>query len=528
MLTLSALLLALTPQSISSVTPGPGGLGTVPHRPVVEAGLTVFLADRVTDGAFEVWASRLDGSAPWRVSGDLPPGGNLLTFWVAPDGKHVAYQGYQEAVNDFALYVAPIDGSSYVRASQVGDKLQITSQDRLWSPDGQWVAYTSKPGSITDLWVVRNDGTQRRNLSSIAIPLGDVNEFGWSPDSTRIAFQADRTVLDRVDLYTATPDGLELDMVHPVPSDDSMDMDRFLWSPDGSQIACVGDQFVVGQPQVFVALPTGAGYHSVTVSHILPGAQVQQLEWTPDGTRLVLVSNAQSSSVLELWIVDQSGGGWLRLNGPLGSGGNVSEFRIAPDGSRVAYRADQIADGRPELFTTMQDGSGNVAISGPFVSGGAVALPGVFFWSPDSAHVAYLADQLVDNRTEVFVSQPDGSGNLKVSGGLFPTASNQFGLTGPWSPDATRLAYSASNFGLHPISVRPDGSGTVAITGPIVAGGGSGDAIWSDSTPRVVYRASQNVAGVLELFASDPDGANNQLLSGSMIATGDVGAVVVH
>jgi Tol biopolymer transport system component len=203
--------------------------------------------------------------------------------------------------------------------------------------------------------------------------------------------------------------------------------------------------------------------------------------------------------------------------------GAVSEFRIAPDGSRVAYRADQLVDGRPELFTTRLDGTGNVPVSGPFVAGGAVALTAVFHWSPNSRHIAYLADQLDDQRVEVFVASPDGGGNLRVSGALFPTAQSGFGPTTPWAPNSRRLLYSASSFGLHPITVRPDGTGSVEVTGPFTPGGSASDGAWSRDGKRIAYRANQVTLGELELFAVDHAGGNHERVSGPMVPGGDVG-----
>ena len=61
-------------------------------------------------------------------------------------------------------------------------------------------------------------------------------------------------------------------------------------------------------------------------------------------------------------------------------------------------------------------------ISGPMVTGGDVtsnfAGP-IFAWSEDSTRVLYLADQLVDNRFELFVTAPDGGiVNAAIAGEL--------------------------------------------------------------------------------------------------------------
>ena len=501
------------------------------RKPASPAGLTVFKADRIVDGVVEVWASRLDGTPPWRVTGPWPAGGFLGDVRVAPDGKHVAYLGEQDAAGDYGLFIAPIDGSSYVRVSVPGENPSFWGQVDPWSPDGKWLGFMARPNGPTELFVVRPDGSSRTQLSQVVDPLGDVGGFEWSPDSSRVAFMGDVNVWNQREIYTATPDGTELDRVHPPLSHPNMDMDGWIWSPDGSRIATRGDYTALSEDELFASFSDGSGFTAlIKPNQGVPGA-VHKVAWTPDGTRLLLVADAQTLFMSELWIVAPDGSGWAKLSGALPAAGDVNEFHIAPDGSRVAYRADQTVNDREELYTVKLDGTDNVAISGPFVSGGEVAVADSFAWSPDSRHVAYFADQQVDNRNEVFVAAPDGSGNVKVSGSFYPTSNSALyplGQITPWSPDSQRLVYKAFNFGGHPISVRADGTGAAIVHGPLVGGGSASDGVWSRDGSRIVYSATQLTAGVVELFASDPDGGDNQLLSGTMVMGGDVSNWVVQ
>jgi hypothetical protein len=52
-----------------------------------------------------------------------------------------------------------------------------------WSPDGQWLAFTTRGAARTpELWVARNDGSEVHNLGEGALPL-------WSPDSQQMIYQ---------------------------------------------------------------------------------------------------------------------------------------------------------------------------------------------------------------------------------------------------------------------------------------------------------------------------------------------------
>ncbi len=65
----------------------------------------------------------------------------------------------------------------------------------------------------------------------------------------------------------------------------------------------------------------------------------------------------------------------------------------------------------------------STSASGPLVAGGDVRrinnFPPHYDWSADSSRLVYLADQVVDEKFELFVAAPDGNAiNAPLSGTL--------------------------------------------------------------------------------------------------------------
>ena len=118
--------------------------------------------------------------------------------------------------------------------------------------------------------------------------------------------------------------------------------------------------------------------------------------------------------------------------------------RIAPDGSRVVYVADQEVDERFELYSVPLDGSASpVALNGALVSGGdlATSLERCLQISPDSNFVVYVADQRVEELSELFLAPVDGG--LEPSKLNWPLAQSgvaAFEIT----PDSGRVVFQAT------------------------------------------------------------------------------------
>jgi dipeptidyl aminopeptidase/acylaminoacyl peptidase len=109
----------------------------------------------------------------------------------SPDGRHVAFVVGTAAMEGersewvSQVWVADADGKNAVQLTR-GEK---SSTAPTWSPDSQWIAFTSARGPDKDakanLWRIRIDGGEAEALTD---DKGGAATPRWSPDGRRIAF----------------------------------------------------------------------------------------------------------------------------------------------------------------------------------------------------------------------------------------------------------------------------------------------------------------------------------------------------
>lgn len=183
--------------------------------------------------------------------------GTSMAAALSPDGRTLAIdlQG--------VLWTLPASGGTARRILADG----YDAHAPAWSPDGTRLAFQAYERDTWHIWTVRPDGSDLRQVTSGPF---DDREPHWSPDGTRLAFSSDRT--GHYDIWTVTLASGALQRVTTNPANDSMPA----WSPDGLEIAFVSDRDARGIYARHVERGTERQLAADTATLYAPS-------WSPDG-----------------------------------------------------------------------------------------------------------------------------------------------------------------------------------------------------------------------------------------------------
>jgi dipeptidyl aminopeptidase/acylaminoacyl peptidase len=418
--------------AVDAMTPGlpvllTGNAGSVdPQFSLLEPpGLVLF---QTQDAAgFKLQVTDLKGSPATEL--DVAPA-RFQDLATAHGGRRLVYRKARAAgTTTDELWSVLLDGSS----SPVPLHGPLPSTGGVLAfrvaPDGTVVFISDlQMDNFNELFAVPAKGGTPRRISGSMIANGDVDAFEVGPTGKYVAFTADAAVDGKLELFTVPLDGSQppgrRSGLMPVLGDVS----RFVFAGDGWHLVYLADQLNDQHRDLFSTPIQGASGTTGGLRRTSPGttllsrhAGVRDVQ--PDfalaaGGTTVLYRAGVGTGGIELFRVPVDGSARpMSLSGPLAGGRNVVAAALAADQGHVVYLADQLVDERFELFSVLFTGGAPVPLASPPGSGDVVD----FEITPDSRHVVFRADLDADEIFELYRVPVDGSAPaVRVNGPMVP------------------------------------------------------------------------------------------------------------
>ena len=306
---------------------------------------------------------------------------------VSPDGARVAVSvaHIDKDANEYrsAIWLFPVSGDKPIRLTTG----RWADGSPRWSPDGNWLAFTSRRESKSpQIWLLPTGGGEARQVTDLDNGASDI---AWAPDSRRIVFtsQTDPEQTAKCDpesdVRVITSARYKFDGKGFL--EDRM---RHLWTID--------------------ALDDKPEPVQLTSGHFDHGSPC----WSPTGREIAFIANRdpdwEMSAVHDLWTIPATGGEPRRLTNGKGSFGSPA---WSPDGTRIAITGNRevkpgIQNARlfvmpggggklGEIGSAFDRAIGDRSMSGP---GGNTSGPTIR-WTPDGSQI----DALVSDRGSTVV-----------------------------------------------------------------------------------------------------------------------------
>jgi len=264
-----------------------------------------------TGGNIELFTNFSSGGIPVTVSNSPSVGVDVDTFKWSPTGQLIAYTAniIVGSRQQFELFAA--DPKLNNLAFQISNIPAATNAYTIgefqWSPNGSIIAFLADINilGVNELLVAEAiQFAQPVAISGTLADGGEVVDFSWAPNNTRIAYLADQNVDEKFELITVVPDVNSFDP-RPDPrlvsTNNIGDVVDFAWSPDSSRIGYIADGDTLGVFELFTNVPFGTSKFKVSGT-LTPGGDVTSFAWAPDSSLIAYQASQDEANKEELYV----------------------------------------------------------------------------------------------------------------------------------------------------------------------------------------------------------------------------------
>jgi len=270
----------------------------------------------------------------------------------------------KDAAGHWQVWVAGprLDGAKRITAGPADSGWPV------WSPDGRRLAFDSSrtdpdPNDSTpvnDVFTMNPDGTDVTRLTD---SVGASADAAWSPDGSRIAFDADRgDPSSKQGIYSMRSDGSDVRRITTLPPGYEYDLAPSI-SPDGKRLVftryrgkgCPQPFCQSEKAALFVVALDGTGPRRLTSFAIHAG----EADWSPDGKRIVFEAYPHGPYG-DVYVVGADGRDLRNLTrNPVGRAGSADPV-WSPDGTKILFLDNRVVSGRGRTGLTTMRPNGSV------------------------------------------------------------------------------------------------------------------------------------------------------------------------
>ena len=352
-----------SPHLLSALRPAGGeAFGNLSITP--DSRRVVYQLDQETLGRWEIWSVPIQGpvTEAVKLSPSLPADVEYSGATLSEDGARVHFWGRPIAGGPYELWSAPVDGSApairlHGDLPEGADGLSQTSRV------GAGIVFKSDLATAgrDEIWYVPVDGSAAPiRLNGTLAAGGQVLDYSSSDDGTRIVYLADQRFNDVVELFSVPTTGPFAAGVRLSPDLVAMgDVDDFRFSADDSRVLFLGDVTTFDKIELWSVPVAGPSTSAVKLNSALNSTGDVTAHSDGLGGSVAYIADPSADEVFNAYLVPIAGpsSSAFQLNDPVVAGGDVGNAgTIDSNGTIIAFfTGDTRVNGTTDLFTTPLD-----------------------------------------------------------------------------------------------------------------------------------------------------------------------------